>query len=284
MSRRRFRDLKIGTRQAIGFGLILSILAAGTTFTVWRMSDLRERIEDISDIWLHRAVAVSDFNQNVSVLRTKQLQHAFAGRPEDREPFVPEMLSLIDEINADADTYLGLVSLARERGLEAGAVDSLIAAIGDQWDDYLDHSLEYLELIDAGQSERAIELLSGPANEVFDGLSLTLEKLVGLDAALAEQAAVLASQTYVSTRNRAILVLLVSIGLTIGIGLALNRWITGPLNELVQASRAIGEGRFDRVPVAHSGDEIGALTRTFRWMAKSLGTQQERLKRANSEL
>ena len=284
MSRRRFRDLKIGARQAVGFGLILSMLAAGSTFTVWRMSDLRERIEDISDIWLHRAVAVSDFNQNVSVLRTKQLQHAFARREQDREPFVADMLNLIDEINTDADTYLNLVTLANERGLHTGAVDSLIRGIGDQWDTYLDHSLEYLELIDAGRSDQALALLSGPADQVFDGLSGTLEELVSLDAALAEQAASLADRTYVSTRNRAILVLLISIAVTVVIGLALSRSLTRPLNELVRASRAIGEGRFDVVPVARSNDELGALTRTFRWMAKSLGTQQERLKRANTEL
>ncbi len=60
----KFRDLKIGTKQLIGFGLMLLIMAGSNFYSVNKMELLKSEIEEVSNNWLPRAIAISDINLN----------------------------------------------------------------------------------------------------------------------------------------------------------------------------------------------------------------------------
>ncbi|MCB0315009.1 MAG: MCP four helix bundle domain-containing protein, partial [Calditrichaeota bacterium] len=74
----KFRDLKLGTKQIIGFGCILLIMAGVNVFSIHKMTQLKIEIDEISRNWLPRALAISDINKNTADFRIKQLQYAFA--------------------------------------------------------------------------------------------------------------------------------------------------------------------------------------------------------------
>ena len=274
------RDFKLGTKQGVGFGIILVFMAGVSFFAIEQMGDLRTEIDDINEVWLQRAVLISRFNLNASTLRTNQLQHAFARRAAQKQVYVDTMLVLIDKIDTDREAYGQLLEEAQQRNLISEKEDRLIARLDSLWEVYLDHSLTYLDLRD----QEAIALLNGEAGVVFNEFSTELAELVQHNEASAAQASQRAGATYTSTRRRIALLLVVTIALSGVIAAWLVRLIAIPVRQLVVAVRTVAEGDLSVRLDSESEDEIGTLTRSFNWMTQSLKTQQDDLQTKNQDL
>lgn len=67
-----------------------------------------------------------------------------------------------------------------------------------------------------------------------------------------------------------ILIGLVAIGIAVIFGILFSKTMTAPLKRLYLATQEIAKGNFDTKLVAHSRDEIGALTQAFTWMGKQI--------------
>ena len=275
-----FTDLKIGVKQGIGFGIVLIVMTAVSIFAILQMRDLRTEIDDINEIWLRRAVLTSRFNLNASALRTTQLQHAFAPRAAQKQVYVDTMLVLIDKIDLDRDAYGQLLEESNQRNLVSADEERLTAQLDSLWEVYLDHSLNYLDLRD----REALALLNGEAGVVFNEFSTDLGELVRLNEQSAAEAARRAEATYRTTRNRIVLLLVITVLLSGVIAGQLVRLIVGPVRQLVMAARTVAEGDLDVRLDSQSGDEIGTLTRSFNWMTQSLKSQQDDLQTKNQDL
>ena len=93
----KFRDLKVGTKQIIGFGLILIIMAGINIFSIAVMDYLKSEIEDFEENLLPRALAISEINYNSSNLRREQLQVAFAKDEKLRQNAIDLLITYIDK-------------------------------------------------------------------------------------------------------------------------------------------------------------------------------------------
>ena len=274
------RDLKIGTKQGIGFGVILVVMAGVSFFVLRQMGELRQEIDDINEVWLQRAILTSRINLNASALRASQLQHAFEPQTPLKDAYVDTMLVLIDKVDADRDAYARLLEESAQRNLVSAAQNRLTTELDSLWDVYLAHSLDYLDL----RGRDAVAVLSGEAGRVFSLFSTDLAELVRLNEASAAEAALRAETTYLETRSRLRVTLIGTILLAALVAALLVRHITVPVRNLVTAARKVAEGNFDVHVESPSKDEIGKMAQSFNWMTKSLKAQQEDLRMANTEL
>jgi len=80
-------------------------------------------------------------------------------------------------------------------------------------------------------------------------------------------------------RNNAILVSVAMVLLGIGGAITLAAFLSRPISQLMEGTRAIADGNFAITLHVPSGDEIGALTRSFNEMAASL-REKDAIKRA----
>ena len=55
----RFRNLKLALKQSIGFGFVLIILIGTNVYTVRQMAALKSDLDDVTNSWLPRAIAIS---------------------------------------------------------------------------------------------------------------------------------------------------------------------------------------------------------------------------------
>ncbi len=278
------RDLKIGTKQGIGFGVILVVMAGVSIFAIMQLRTLRQEIDNINEVWLQRAIVTSRFNLNASALRANQLQYAFPASPAQKEVYKDTMEVLIIKIDAGRDAYAQLLEESRQRNLISDPEEQLTGRLDLLWDVYLEYSLDYLELFEERRTQAAITLLNGEAGEVFSDFSANLEQLVALNETNAEAGARRAEATYVRARNRIILLLVITILLSGVIAVWLVRFITIPVRQLVKAARKVTDGNFNVHLDSLSKDEIGTLTRSFSSMTRSLKTQQEDLRSKNQDL
>ena len=113
----KFKNLNLRTKQIIGFGIILVIMAGDHMFSYRNMGELKSEIDEVSKSWLPRAVAISDINLNTSNLRSNQLQHVFATNEDVKQDQLVTMAELITQIEANRDTYEQLKSQSEEKSL-----------------------------------------------------------------------------------------------------------------------------------------------------------------------
>ena len=274
------RDLKIGTKQGIGFGVILVVMAGVSIFVIRQMGALRNEIDDINQLWLGRAVVSARLNINTSALRHIQLEYALATNQRRRQLYADSMNTLIDEIYEGGDAYDSLMTDVKSSALFSQEEQELTDELEALWDSYLILSVAFVDL----RRQEALDFFSGEMRTVFDDLSTTLERLVKLNEDSAAEAARRAEATYIRTRSRLRISLIGTILLAALVAALLVRHITVPVRNLVNAARKVADGNFDVYVESPSKDEIGKMAQSFNWMTQSLKAQQEDLRTANAEL
>ncbi|MCH8960137.1 MAG: MCP four helix bundle domain-containing protein, partial [Bacteroidetes bacterium] len=179
------RDLKIGTKQGIGFGVILVVMAGVSFFVINQMGALRDEIDDINQLWLGRAVVSARLNVNASALRTVQLEHALATNRRRRQLYADSMNTLIDEIYAGGDAYDTLMAEVKNSPLFSEEEEVLTDELEEVWDTYLLLTMAFVDL----RRQEALDFFNGEMRTVFDDFSTKLQRLVKLNEASAAEAA-----------------------------------------------------------------------------------------------
>ena len=280
----RIKDLKLGTKQKIGFGLILCIMAGVNIFSIHKMAMLKVEMDEVSMNWLPRAIALSDINLSTSRLLLVQSQHAFPADEAAKLQQVNIQINLIDNINENLDTYETLKADSEKRGLYSEEEGKLFTEFDWKWEEYQDLSLDFLELVEANKLQEAMALLNGEGREVFRSLSTHLEELVTINKNDALQAAGRAEVMFTSTRNVTIILLIATIILSGTFGTLFVRYITVPVRQLEKAARTIADGDLSVHLDVPGKDEIGNLANSFNLMTVSLREAQERLEHQAEDL
>lgn len=280
----KFRDLKLGIKQALGFGVILAIMAGVNIFAITKMGAIKAEIDEISGNRLPRAIAISDLNLNTATLRISQLQHAFTVETSAQQKQKNMMIALIDRINENLDTYAQLKAASEERQSLSKTEDSLYTAFDRKWEAYQDLSFTFFEFLEDGKTQPAVNLLNGEAQHVFDDFSADLTALVNINKRDSYALALRAEQTYQATRYISITWLIITVLASAFIAAGLARLIAIPVRNLVTAAGQIAEGDLNVQLESLSKDEIGHLSHSFNQMTIALREARENMQRQAGKL
>ena len=272
----KFKDLKLATKQSLFFALILFIMAGANFYSINKMALLKSEIEEVSNNWLPRAIAISDINLNTSNLRRQQLQHAFTTDEENKQQRADNMVSLIHQIAKNLDMYEELKTDSERLDLYSDEERELYASFDQKWEAYQDLSFTFFQLSRDNENKRAIALLNGVAAKVFDDFSSDLVNLVNINTEDARETAKRAEATFTSTRRILRTLLLVTIAISILLAFLLVRLITVPLLHLVQAAGRVANGDLDVKLNIKNRDEVGKLTASFNRMTIALREAREK--------
>ena len=280
----KFKDLKLSAKLAGGFGVILIIMAGSNIFSIQRMTAIKNEIDDVTANRLPRALALADLNLNTAALRISQLQHAFTREPAVRQQQKDLMIRLIDRIEENKDTYERLRSESTVRPFDTAEEDALYAAFDRKWETYQDLSFAFFDLLGESATEKAITLLNGQAQEVFDNFSADLAALVNVNKKNSSEAARRADVAFQSgraiTRTLSVGTILFSAFLVAW----LARFIAVPVQKLVEAAQGVAGGNLNVHLNLDSKDEIGNLTKSFNQMTASLREARERMQNTQVQL
>ena len=272
----RFRDLNLGSKQILGFGLVLVIMACANIASLARMAKLKDEINTVSTSWLPRVIAISHINLSTSELRANQLQLAFATQQRDQQQAT--IVELLDRVDENLDAYAQLKQASEAQGLYSEAERRLYEEGFDpKWEEYLDLSFEFLSLSADDDSEGAVALLNGEAREVYEDFSSDLQELVRVNNTNSIEAAERAERTFNKARSLTLTLLITTLVLSAAIAFALVRLISVPVRQLERAAHTVAEGDLDVRLDIDSKDEIGSLARSFEQMAASLRRAQQQL-------
>lgn len=273
----KFKDLKLGKKQGIGFAIILIIMTCVNIFAIRKLASLKAEIDVITTNWLPRAIAISDINLNTARLRMNQLQHAYASDEVSRREKAVTMVELLDKIDRNLDAYEKLKTESEARLLYSDKERQLYEAFVQNWDEYQELSIHFFILVRDNRMREAVALLSSQGQTVFDSLSSNLVELVTVNKQDALEAAQRAEITFTSTRNITITLLVVTFLLSIVIAAGLVKVITVPVQQLEKAAGEVAKGDLDVQLQIRSQDEIGNLAQSFNQMTTSLREAREKM-------
>jgi signal transduction histidine kinase len=279
-----FRDLKLSTKQMLGFGFVLLIMASVNVYFLQQIEGLKNEIDEVTSIWLQRISAISDINLYTSDLRLYQLQHSFAPADSVKQKQAQLMVQLVDKINENVDMYEGLKSYSEQRNLYSEEEQAVYTSFTRKWEMYQDLFIQIFKHSRENETEEAVALLNGEALGVFDAFTVDLEKLVGINETGSFEAARRAEQTYRGTRRIFIILLVVTGLLSAAMASFLVRLITVPVRHLVDAAGSVAKGNLDVQLGIDSKDEIGNLATSFRQMTSSLRESKRRTQKQQTQL
>jgi len=244
-----FRNLKIGMKLGVGFGLeILLVLLLGV-FSIVQLARVNGETVEIATNWLPSVASVDKLRFDASAARRDALNLVVASA-DKRAHYQEKLAGEINDIANDEKAYEPLISSDEERGIYQN--------FHTQWDKYMVVQNKAIDFANQNKTSDAIALMQGEGSEDFEPAAQFLLDDVNLNSKGADGATKASASLYSSSRYWIV-------GLSVGavlVGLfvasLVARSITGATTTMLSAIEQIASNNLS-VPDMEitSADEIG---------------------------
>ena len=257
-----FKNLKLGVRLAIGFGLIVALMLTISLISLMRVSTLDDDITLIVSDLYPKTVWAGDIKDNIN-LAARALRNALL--TDDKAVQNKELGRASEANQANLGAFEKLDKLVKsEKGIE------LLGKIKGSRDAYLSALARFTTLIHDEQKKEASEFIFKeirPKQQAyFDAVENLIEFQHEKMTKAGEAADILASDT----RTLILSLLAAALSLAFAAAWVLTRSITAPTKKLVEASDKMALGDFNFKLDIDSRDEIGVLAHSMQAMQASV--------------
>ncbi|GKS93067.1 methyl-accepting chemotaxis protein [Acidovorax sp. SUPP2825] len=256
------KNLKLGVRLGLGFGVVLLLMAIITGMSLFRLADQDEGSQQlITDLYPKAAAS-----QQLSYLTmdTARVVRNLIILP-DEQSMAPHKATLDRNGTAGAaiiETLEKLADTAEER--------ALIQDIKTQRAAYVAFSQEVAVLGLQNQKDEARQLLFGPRFALQGTYLATLKKMVDLQEKNMQEGGAKTHAAYLSARMIVWAVALIAALIGAVCAFFITRSVTAPLQDAVDAADRVADGNLSVPIVSQSRDETGALLTALQRMQSNL--------------
>ena len=257
-----FANMKIGTRLAAGFGIMMVFIAALGGSAVWNAMNSSSRIIDLSVNNTKGAIELANAQNALWELRYGLPQFMVATDTRTRATIVAEEAKWYKKIEENLQRYAAGDRSPEERQ----ALQELLQI----YKEYVSARPKWFELSSAGKIQEAAEWRAKTTFPFGTATVKALTNLIQLQQREAVEAEGTAAANMSAQRN--LLIGLVVGALSIGMFLAwrVTRSITHPLGLATRVAESIAKGDLDNKIEAKSRDETGTLLDAMQTMQVGL--------------
>lgn len=274
----KIKNLRLSRKLFLGFGFVLLMLFGVNILSIHQMNRLKLEIDNFNNQWLPSALAVSALNLNTADLRRSQLQYAFTFDDETKQELATSMITTIDKINENLDTYAKLKQQKGEIRELIKDEKTLFRGFEADWETYQDLSFTIFRLSRENKQVEAYELLDGQTKVIYSSINDKLQKLLSFYQEEVVEGAKNADLVFQATKKLITSLVIVTIILSTLFVMWLIRWIKYPIRQLEKGAKKVAGGDLSVQLDITSEDEIGNLTNSFNLMTKSLREAMEKSK------
>jgi methyl-accepting chemotaxis protein len=258
----KFADLRIATRLAVGFGLMILLLLgsqlAGLSMLM-RVSDASQelsmrRLPNIND----STRVMLEINDIAIALRNMMLND----NADDRRKQLDEVISSRRDAK-EALTHL------RERLQSANSI-AIYERMNAAHDDYVQAQEKLLNYITSGDSENARNYLNTTMRPLLGALKAAVNEEVTLQQKQARDATEQAHSADELAHRMVVLVSVLSLVIVVLVGWWLTRSITRPLARALRVANTVAAGDLTSHIEVDSRDETGMLLQALKTMNDNL--------------
>ncbi|WP_455824943.1 methyl-accepting chemotaxis protein [Pseudomonas graminis] len=258
------RNMRIGLRASLSFGVLASLLVIVGLFGLGQMAKLRESALVIEESWMPSIENVHDSAAYVASIRLEALRLATTDESRVRDNSKNLLSRQRSELQTLLDRHQSLLKSDDERAL-LDKVKSNIAT-------YLSIVTQMVALVDKDQQQDAIDLLNNRLAPQGTLLNQSLEELIVFNQKGVQAAADSAAQMYASAQWVVGMIILVALIATLLLAWLLTRSITAPLGQALSVARSIAGGDLSQPIVVHGQDEPAQLLTALAAMQDQLQT------------
>jgi len=258
-----FKNMKIGARLGLGFGLVLMLLSVLAFIGITRLSGINGDMQVVTDEDVPTMETVTDIasragmdgryvRDEILIQDEAKLQQLKEAIKQNREKTTEQYAKLEKQLSTD-----------KER--------ELLKAIEGARAVYDKRTNEVIELARQSKGAEATKLLySVELQKEEQDYSDKLDELVQEQIKATSQAGDEAEKDYTSARNLMVSLAIAAVLLALGIALWVTRSITKPLGEAVGVANALAEGDLTVSIDVTSTDETGQMLAAMQAMVAKL--------------
>ena len=256
------KNMRIGARLAIGFGLVLILMSAITGIGVWRLQEVG---------------AASDFMVKEALLRERLAQDWLSGTTSNGVRTVAMMKSndatdqkYFQQAISVTSKHISEVQKSIDAMKKEPAEQQLFATVAEKRAAYTGLRGEITKIKLAGKDDEAKQMVMTKMIPALDAYVASVHKVLEYQKAQIDQSAAAIDSNYKTGR-----LLLIGLGVAaIVIGLIFSVTLTGgitrPLGEAVKVAQTVASGDLTTRIEVHSKDETGQLLQALKDMNESL--------------
>ena len=255
-------NLKISTRLAGAFGLLVLLLVGLAVAAYSQLSSIYDDTLDLADKWLPSVQVVNQMQTQATGNRVAVATHILNTDEAAMGGIEQEITQGRDKLAKQRQTYEKLISSPEEKRL----YEEFSAA----WKKYAETNDKVLAHSRKNENDQARALLQGESRQNYVAAMALLDKLVELNGAGAEQSKAASERSYSVALTTLFVTAALAIAVAVVAALWLIRSITGPLARAVHAADLVAAGDLTVQIQADSQDEIGKLLQSLDKMQQAL--------------
>ncbi|MFG6460144.1 methyl-accepting chemotaxis protein [Roseateles sp. DXS20W] len=256
------QSLRIGTRLALGFGLVLLLLAVAVGLSYQQMSKVGPHIDLLIELQRRQDVAQDWRTQTqLNVTRTDAVARAGGSGP------VAEFFSPVIKTTSGKITELQ-ESLAKAEDTDKGK--ALLDTIASSRKAYVDIRNGVFAQLKAGEAEAALQVLEGKMRPASDTYVKAISDMADYQGERVRDST--RGVLEAARRTQVLMVTLCAICLSLGVAAAwlITRSVVRPLRAAIHEAKEVGQGDLSRDIRSDGADETAQLTQTLASMQQSL--------------
>ncbi|QEM69272.1 methyl-accepting chemotaxis protein [Geobacter sp. FeAm09] len=257
-----FSNLKIGTRLALGFSVMLLLMVVISGIAMTSFGRMNKKVDVITDDRWPKAVLLNEINNHINVVARSLRNAVILSDPA-------EIKKELQRIDASREAVTNcLEKLARTiTGSEGKA---MLQAIRESRAAYAQAQKEIISQIEADNKAEAGQALITTLRPLQKAYFDAVGKMIEYQARELVKAGDDVEKTYKGAEGIMIATLVVSLCAAGLIGFVITLSITAPLAEAVRVNRLIADGNLNVVVAVDRKDEIGQLNGSARLMVENL--------------
>ena len=255
--------MPIKLKLTLSFGVMIFLLAALGTYSIYNMSQINKKSAEITADILPGINASYSLNKMASDFRVLELKHILAKTINEKKGVDRDLGNLDSAISKTLEKYGDKVKNDEDKRLYASAVED--------WTTYMVKHKAAIQLSNALMNDQAVTMLNASKIE-FDRVSSTLLKLVAFNTGEAKQKADEGNAFY----EKSFIILLVTVSLSAVLGvlilLVTVKGIISPINQLKRNLDDLVQkgGDLTQTIDIQTGDEIELLAGSFNQFIANL--------------
>jgi len=255
MGERMFRNMKIGARLALAFGVVLLLVAGLGVYVSTETSDINSKINLVVQDRMVKSRQANDMIDQVN-LTARVIRNVFLARsPEEAKKEASRMASVSERMGGLLDSLDA--SVKDEQGKK------FLTEVQDTRKGFLEGRQKMLGLFDAGQREESVSMLFGDFRDVQARYIKALDDFANYQEGLAHADGEAASATVQSLRIVLIVLIAILVLFSMSIAWILSRSINRPLSHCIAQLDSISRGDIPEASTSESWGEFETMRQSL---------------------